>query len=148
MKPVSLKGSWVIKAPLKSVYEIVTDFEKTPEYFPAVAKSLRIIKRIDNHLSIQAVTKTFGVAFKVKMETDLLPLKGFKSINESVLAIENETFLMEETPVGTKINYQNDVTIKNNFLKLFSKLLIGKPALIFWEQAYIERLRKLVEAKS
>jgi len=147
MKAVSLTGSWVIKAPLKSVYRIVTDFEKTPAYFPAVAKSLKIIKRNGNHLSIQAVTKTFGIPFQVNMETDLLPGKGFKSINESALAVEDETFLMEETPVGTTIHYRNDVTIKNNFLKLFSRLLIGIPALIFWEHCYIDRLRKIVEGK-
>jgi hypothetical protein len=145
MKAVSLTGSWVIKAPLKSVYEIVTDFEKTPEYFPIVAKSMKMVNRSGNHLSIQAVAKTFGIPFKVKMETDLLPGKGFKSINESVLAIEEETFLMKEIPGGTKISYQNNVVIKNNFLKLFSKLLIGKPALIFWEHAYIDNLRKMLE---
>ena len=71
--------------------------------------------------------------------------KGFKSINESALAIEDETFLMSEISGGTKINYQNNVTIKNNILKLFSKLLIGKPALIFWEHAYIDNLRKMLE---
>jgi hypothetical protein len=140
MKPVSLTGSWVIKAPLNSVYEVVTDFEKTPAYFPAVAKSLKIIKKNGNHLSIVAMTRTFGIPFNVKMETDLLPNKGFKSINESALAIEDETFLMEETPLGTQINYRNDVTIKNNFLQLFSRLLIGKPALLFWEHAYIDKL--------
>jgi hypothetical protein len=145
MKPVSLTGSWVIKAPLKRVYDIVTDFEKTPVYFPAVAKSLKIIKRNGIHLSILAITKTFGIQFKVNMETDLIPHKGFKSINESALAVEDETFLMEEVVTGTRINYRNDVTIKNNFLKLFSKLLIGKPALIFWEHAYINKLRKIVE---
>jgi hypothetical protein len=148
MRPISLTGSWVIKASLKSVYEIVSDFEKTPVYFPNVAKSLKIIKKNGNHLSIQAVTKTFGIPFKVKMETDLIPNKGFKSINESVLAVEDETFLMEEIPSGTKLSYRNDVTIKNNLLKLFSKLLIGKPALIFWEHAYIDKLRKIVEGKS
>jgi hypothetical protein len=148
MKPVSLTGSWVIKAPLRSVYDIVTDFEKTPIYFPAVAKSLMIIGKNGNHFSIQAETKTFGIPFKVKMETDILPNKGFTSINESALAIEDESFLMEEIPTGTKINYRNDVTIKNNFLQLFSKLLIGKPALIFWEHAYIDKLRKIVEGKS
>jgi hypothetical protein len=145
MKAVSLSGSWVIKAPLKSVYEIVTDFEKTPEYFPTVAKAMKIEGRSGNHLSIQAVTKTFGISFKVKMETDLLPGRGFKSVNESALAIEDETFLMEEVPGGIKINYQNNVSIKNNFLKLFSRLIIGKPALIFWEHAYINNLRRMLE---
>lgn len=124
---------------------MVTDFEKTPIYFPAVAKSLRIISRNGNHLIIEAVSKTFGIPFKVKMATDLLPLKGFKSINESVLAIENEAFLIEQTSSGTRINYRNDVIIKNNLLRLFSKLLIGKPALKFWEHAYIDKLRKMLE---
>jgi hypothetical protein len=145
MKAVSLTGSWIIKAPLTSVYGIVTDFEKTPEYFPTVAKSMKLVGRNGNHLSLLAVTKTFGIPFQVKMETDLLPGIGFKSINESALAIEDETFLMEEVPEGTKINYQNNVTIKNNLLKLFSKLLIGKPALLFWEHAYINNLRKMLE---
>jgi hypothetical protein len=145
MQPVSLTGSWVIKSPLKSVYGVVTDFEKTPEYFPAVAISLKIVDRSGNHLSIRAVTKTFGIPFKVKMETDLLPGIGFKSINESDLAIEDEAFLMEKIPEGTKIIYRNNVTIKNNVLKLFSRLLIGKPALVFWEHAYIDNLKRMLE---
>ncbi len=36
------------------------------------------------------------------METDLLPFKGFKSINESFLAIEDEIFLMDEVSLGHK----------------------------------------------
>lgn len=145
MKAVSLTGSWIIKAPLKSVYEIVTDFEKTPKYFPTVASSMKMVNRSGNHLSIQAVAKTFGIPFQVKMETDLLPGVGFQSINESVLAREEETFLMKEIPGGTQIKYQNTVVIKNNLLKVFSKLLIGKPALLFWEHAYIDHLKKLLE---
>lgn len=145
MKRISLTGSWVIKAPLQKVFEIVTDFEKAPTFFPLVAKSLKIVGRSGNHLSIQAVTKTFGLSFKVKMEVDLLPGRGFKSINESALAIEDEIFLMEKVPLGTRIDYQNNVTIKNNFLNFFSKLLIGKPALMFWEYAYINRLKKMLE---
>jgi hypothetical protein len=145
MKPVSLKGSWVIKAPMSKIYEIVSDFENAKKYFPKVAQQLTITKREGNHLEIEAQSKTFGLKFNVKMKTELIPPKGFKSINESALAIEDEEFLMEEVPGGTKINYLNDVTIKNNFLKLFSKLIIGKPALKFWEKAYINELRKIVE---
>jgi hypothetical protein len=148
MKPISLTGSWIIKAPLSSVYVIVTDFEKTPEYFPTVANSLKIIKKNGHHLSMRAVAKTFGIPFIVKMETDLLPNQGFKSINESILAIEDETFFLQATPLGTRINYRNDVTIKNNLLQLIARLLIGQPALKFWEHAYIDKLRKIVEGQS
>jgi hypothetical protein len=77
------------------------------------------------------------------METQLLPNIGFKSTNTSDLAIEKESFLMEEIPAGTKINYRNEVQIKNNILQIFAKILIGKPALLFWKYAYIDRLQKI-----
>lgn len=127
------------------IFEIVTDFENAHKFFPKVAQSLKITKKEGNNLWIDATSKTFGMKFKVKMKTELLPTMGFKSINESALAIEDESFLMEEVPEGTKINYINNVTIKNNFLKWFAKLIIGKPALKFWEKLYIEPLKKLVE---
>ena len=145
MKPICLKGSWIIKAPMEKIYEIVSDFENAPKYFPKVAHSLKIAKKDGNHLEIDAQSKSFGLKFNVKMKTELLPPKGFKSINESALAIEDESFLMEEVLEGTKINYVNNVTIKNNFLKLFSKIIISKPTLKFWEKMYIKPLRKLVE---
>lgn len=130
---------------MEKIYKIVSDFENANKYFPKVAHSLKITKKEGNRLEIDAQSKTFGLKFNVKMNTELLPPKGFKSINESALAIEDEKFLMEEAPGGTKINYINNVTIKNNFLKLFSRIIIGKPALKFWEKAYINELRKLVE---
>jgi hypothetical protein len=143
MKPVILSGTWVVNAPLPRIYEIVTDFEHAPTYFPLVAHSLKIINKQGNHLSIYAVSKTFGIPFHVLMDTELLPNKGFTSINTSALAIENESFLMEEIPGGTKITYRNEVQIKNTMLQLFAKILIGKPALLFWKYAYIDRLQKL-----
>jgi hypothetical protein len=144
MKPVILKGSWVINAPLPRIYGIVTDFENAPKYFPLVANSLKIIKKQGNNLTIEAVSRTFGIPFHVLMDTQLLPNTGFKSINTSALAIENESFLMEEIPAGTKISYRNEVQIMNNILQIFAKMLIGKPALLFWKYAYIDRLKKLV----
>jgi hypothetical protein len=143
MKPIILKGSWVINASLQRIYEIVTDFENAPSYFPLVAKSLKIINKKGNYLSIDAVSKTFGIPFHVLMDTQLLPNKGFKSINSSVIAIEKESFIMEKISTGTKINYRNEVQIKNNILQIFAKMLIGKPALLFWKYAYIDRLQKL-----
>ena len=143
MKPVILEGSWILNAKLHRIYELVTDFEHAHTYFPLVAGSLKILTKKGNSLTIDAVAKTFGIPFHVLMETELLPTIGFKSINTSLLAIEKESFLMEEVPTGTKITYRNEVQIKNNFLQLFAKLLIGKPALLFWKYAYIDRLQKL-----
>lgn len=148
MKPIVLAGAWIINAPLHRVYEIVTDFEKAPAYFPLVASSMKIINKQGNSLIIDAVPKTFGIPFRVVMEAQLLPNKGFKSINTSILAIENESFLMEEVPAGTKITYRNEVQIKNNILQLFARMLIGKPALLLWKFAYINKLEKLAGKKN
>lgn len=143
MKPIVLAGTWIVNAPLQRIYKIVTDFENAPKYFPLVANSLKIVNKKGNFLTIEAVPKTFGIPFRVLMETELLPNKGFKSTNTSALAIEKESFMLEEVTIGTKINYRNEVQIKNNLLQLFAKMLIGKPALLFWKYAYINRLQKL-----
>lgn len=143
MKPIILSGTWVVNAPLRRLYEIVTDFEHAPTYFPLVAHSLKIIDKKENHLSIEAISKTFGIPFHVLMETHLLPNIGFTSINTSFLAIEHESFLMEEISTGTKITYRNEVQIRNTVLQLFARLFIGKPALLFWKLAYIDKLQKL-----
>ena len=45
MKHIHLESSWIIKAPLEEVFNIVTDFENLPKYFPKVAQSVTITKR-------------------------------------------------------------------------------------------------------
>jgi ribosome-associated toxin RatA of RatAB toxin-antitoxin module len=142
-----LKGSWVIEHSVEDVYRIISDFEKAPEYFPLVAKGMRVVKRDGNDLEIEATTNTFGINFKVKMKTTLMPNKGFKSVNESGLAIEDEQFILKPVAQGTRIEYLNKVTIKNNILNMFSRLIIGKGALKFWEFAYINRLKKILAKK-
>ncbi len=147
MKEKVLEGSWVIDAPVEDVYKIISDFEKAPEYFPIVAKGMKVISRDGNNLRIEATTNTFGINFKVAMKTTLLPNEGFKSINESALAIEDEQFIIKPVDEGTRIEYLNNVTIKNNILRMFSRLIIGKGALKFWEFAYINRLKKILKNK-
>lgn len=135
-----------MNAPLQRVYNIVTDFERAHDYFPLVASSLKIINKRGNRLSINAVARTFGIPFRVSMQTELIPGKGFHSINSSILAIEDENFLMEDVPGGTRITYRNEVQLKNTVLQLFARILIGKPALLFWKYAYIDRLQKIATA--
>lgn len=83
MKEIELHGKWFIKAPLIEVFNIMTDFERFSEYFPKVAESIRITKREGNYLEMDAVAKSFGRTFPVKMKTQILPGKGFISDNES-----------------------------------------------------------------
>ena len=145
MKKIYLKGSWTIKAPREEVYRIISDFENMPKYFPAVARSLHIVKKEGNNLTIEAEVKTFGRVFPVHMETQLRPPIGYVSDNKSAITAGHEEFLMKETSEGTKINYTYDVEIKNPILSIFSKLLIERYAMRFWKHAVIDKLKEMLE---
>lgn len=149
MKQIHLKGSWIIKAPREEVFKIITDFENMPKYFPSVAKSVCIVARQGNNLTIQAETKAFlgSKTFQVHMDTQLRPPEGFVSNNVSTLGIEHEVFAMEEVPEGTKINYTNDVEIKSPFFRFFGRILIGIFALKYWELAIVNKLKKMLERR-
>ncbi|MFC1893351.1 SRPBCC family protein [Chloroflexota bacterium] len=144
-KRIHLEGSWVIQAPRHEVYNIITDFENMPKYFPSVAKSVRIISKEDNHLTLVAETKSFGLTFQVSMNTELQPPEWFVSENISTLGIEQEVFKMEEVPEGTKICYINDVEIKSPFFRIFGRFLIGWWAMKYWERAVIIKLKQMLE---
>ncbi|MFC1900331.1 SRPBCC family protein [Chloroflexota bacterium] len=164
MKQIHLEGSWTIKAPREEVYRIITDFEKMPGYFPSVAKSLVVTDRDGDKMTLLATTKAFigSKDFHVQMETELRPPEGFISKNTSSLGIEQEQFLMDEIPEGTRIRYINDVEIKSLFFRLvgrlfmtgatvtaslrsIGRLFIGTFALKYWERAVIKKLKQLLE---
>jgi carbon monoxide dehydrogenase subunit G len=146
MKKIHLKNSWVIKAPREEVYKIMSDFENMPKYFPAVAQSLRIVKREGNNLTIEAKAKTFGRVILTQMETQLRPPVGYVSDNKSAIGTAgHEEFLMEEIPEGTKINYTYDVELKNPILRILGGFLIGWYAMRFWEHAVIDKLKIMLE---
>ena len=146
MKKILLKGSWIIKAPREKVYNIITDFENMPKYFPKVAESLRIVSREGNNLTIEAQAKSFGKTFRTHMKTRLCPPKGFISDNESAIGTAgHEEFMLEEIPEGTKINYTYDVELKNAFLRIFAKPLIKWYALKFWKKAVVDKLKEMLE---
>jgi carbon monoxide dehydrogenase subunit G len=146
MKQISLRKSWIIKAPREAVYKIMSDFENMPKNFPAVAKSMRILNREGNNLLIDARAKTFGRLINVRMKTELCPPLGYISDNESGIGTSgHEEFLMEEITEGTKINYTYNVQIKNPILRIFGKILIEKYAMRVWERAVINKLKKMLE---
>ncbi len=74
---ITLHAKWLIKAPLTEVFNIMTDFEKWPEYFPKVAESIQVIRREGNYLEMDATVKSFGQKFPVKMKYQILPGKGY-----------------------------------------------------------------------
>ena len=146
MKKIILKDSWIIRAPREKVYRIMSDFENMPKYFPAVAQSIRVIKRDGNKLSMEAKAKTFGRIISVHMETKLCPPFGYTSDNKSGVGTSgHEEFLMEEVPEGTKINYSYDVEFKNPIFRVFGRPLIGWYAMRFWKHAVIDKLKEMLE---
>ncbi len=147
MKQIRLKGSWVIKAPLKRVFNIITDFENMPRNFPAVAESMHIVNCQGNNLKIDARVKSFGRTFPVKMKTKIIPEKGFISDNESLKfgTSGHEELMLEETPKGTIINYVYQVNIHKPLLGIIAKPFIGWFAMRFWKRTFIDKLKETLE---
>ncbi|HPT73161.1 MAG TPA: SRPBCC family protein, partial [Candidatus Cloacimonadota bacterium] len=141
---------WLIKAPLAEVFDIMTDFEKWPEYFPKVAESIQVMSREGNDLELSATVRSFGQAFPVKMKTKILPGKGFISDNESPKfgTSGHEELLLSEKADGTEIDYHYQVTIHKRWLRIVAKPLIGWFSMKYWDKAVICELRKRVETKS
>ena len=147
MKDITLHAKWFIKAPLTEVFDVITDFEKWPEYFPKVAESIQIIKHEGNNLEMDATVKSFGQKFPVKMKTQILPEKGFISDNESPKfgTSGHEELLLSENQDGTVVDYTYQVSIHKWWLRIIAKPLISWYSMKFWEKAVIDELRKLVE---
>lgn len=147
MKHIHLENSWIIKAPLTEIFNIVTDFENMPKNFPKVAESLTITKRDGNDLEIEAQVKSFGKTFPVKMKTKIIPGRGFISDNESPKfgTSGHEEFLLKEVSGNTKINYIYEVDIHKKWLRIIAKPLIGLFAMKAWEKAVIDKLKIILE---
>jgi len=147
MKSITLKGSWLIKAPIVDVFNIMTDFEKWPEYFPKVAESIEIMRREGNNFEMNAMVKSFGQKFEVKMKMEILPGRGYISLNENPKfgTSGHEELLLSESSEGTMINYTYQVAIHKRWLRVIAKPLIGWFSMKYWQKAVIDELRKRLE---
>lgn len=144
---ITLHAKWLIKAPLAEVFDIMTDFEKWPEYFPKVAHSIQVTGNVGNNLEIEATVKSFSQKFPVKMKTRIFPGKGFISDNESPKfgTSGHEEFLLSECSEGTVIDYTYQVAIHKRWLRIVAKPLIGWFSMKYWQKAVIDELRKKLE---
>jgi carbon monoxide dehydrogenase subunit G len=147
MKDITLQAKWFINAPLSEVFNMMTDFEKFPQYFPKVADSIQIIKREENYLEMDATVKSFGQEFPVTMKTEILPGKGFISDNESPKfgTSGHEELLLSQHKEGTLIEYTYQVAIHKRWLRIVARPLIGWYSMKYWEKAVINELRKRLE---
>lgn len=147
MQQITLHGNWLVKAPLEQVFNIMTDFEKFPMYFPKVAESIRVTRRKENYLEMEAGVKSLGKLYPVTMKTQIIPGKGFVSDNDSpgFGTSGHEEFLLSESPVGTRIDYTYQVSIHRFWLGIVAGPLIRWYLMRYWEKAVIDRLRKMLE---
>lgn len=150
MKEITLHNQWLIKASIEDIFKIMTDFEKFSEYFPKVAESLQIKKREGDYIEMDAIVKSFGRKFSVKMKTHILPGKGFISDNNSpdFGTSGHEEMLFSENIDGTLIDYTYSVSIHKKWLRIVATPLIRWYSMKYWEKAVIDRLRKMVEKKN
>ena len=149
MNEITLHNQWVVKASLNEVFNIMTDFEKFPEYFPKVADAVRIDKREGDNLEMEATARSFGRALKVRMKTRILPGKSFILDNDSYefgTSGHKELFLSAH-PAGTLIDYTYHVTIHKVWLRIVVGPLLRGYAMKSWEKAVIDRLRDILEKK-
>ena len=144
---IILNGKWLIKAPLVKVFDVMTNFEKWPDYFPKVAESIKVVRREGNSLEMEAIVKSFGQKFPVKMKMRILPGKGFISDNENPKfgTSGHEEFLLSESLEGTVINYTYQVVIHKPWLRIVAKPLIGWFSMKYWQKVVIDELRKKLE---
>ncbi len=147
MKEITLHKQWLVRAPVEAVFDMMTNFEKLPKYFPKVAESVQINKRDGNYLEMEATVKSFGRKFQVKMKTQILPGKGFISDNDSYQfgTSGHEELLLSENPKGTLIDYTYQVTIHKRWLRIVATPLIKWYSMKYWEKAVIDELRKTLE---
>ena len=149
MHQITLHKQWVIKAPVEDVFRVMTDFENLPKYFPKVAEKVDIKKREGGNLEIQATVKSFGRDFQVKMNTQILPGKGFISDNDSYEfgTSGHEELLLSPHTEGTLIDYTYQVSIHKTWLRVVATPLIRWYSMKYWEKAVIDELKKILEKK-
>lgn len=147
MKEITLHNQWLVKAPIEDVFRMMTNFEKFPDYFPKVAESIQIKKREGNYLEMEAIVKSFGKKFPVKMKTQILPGKGFISDNDNPKfgTSGHEELLLSEHVEGTLIDYTYQVSIHKTWLRIFATPLIRWYSMKYWEKAVINKLKKMLE---
>ncbi|NTV31480.1 hypothetical protein HGA91_05900 [candidate division WWE3 bacterium] len=125
----------------------MTDFEKFPVHFPKVAQAIQINKREGDYVEMEATVSSFGKDFKVKMNTQILPGKGFISDNDSYQfgTSGHEELLLTKHDDGTLVDYTYQVTIHKKLLKIIAVPLIRWYSMKFWEKAVIDQLKKILE---
>lgn len=116
-----------IKAPLKKVYEVITDFEAYPDFLSG-SKEAKILKKSGNHVQVEFkidMIKTVTYSLDIKLN----PAKGFtwKLIDGDFMKTNTGAWKLEEKKKGlTQATYEIEMDFGLLVPKSISSMLIGK----------------------
>jgi hypothetical protein len=149
---VPVTGHWFIGAPRRDVYAIISDFEAMPRNFPRVAREMKIVKRDGTHLSVEALSASFGRFFpsaRILIAVDVLPEEGYRCQTHNLTfntTGQEELRLIDENG-GTRIDYTYYVTVRSKFFKPIYAWLVRTLALPFWKRSFVDRLEELTSPR-
>lgn len=149
---VAVKGDWLIRAKREDVYAIFSNWEKMPEHFPRVARSVQILERNGTHLKVQSVAASFArflPGAKIDIDVELLPGRGYRcrTFNTTFNTTGEEELLLVDDPEGTRIKYTYFVTVRNRKWRRLYAWLVKTFGLPFWKRAVIDRVPHLIANK-
>jgi hypothetical protein len=149
---VTVHGDWLVHADRTSVYAIVSDFERMPEHFPKIARSIRLLKRDGDVLILEAKAGSFAPwlpSAKIKLTVMLLPGQGYRCTTHNLTfnTTGDEELLLVDDPEGTRIIYTYFVTVRSRWFKPLFEWMVATFGLPFWKRSFVDPLESLVEAR-
>lgn len=140
-----IRSRWFVPASRGTVFAVVSDFERLPEHFPKVARSVKVISRDGNRLVMEAEAASFGRFFpavRVRIDAELLPGVGYRcsTFNRTFNTTGEEELLLSDVPGGTEIAYSYAVKVRYRWLRPLYRWMVRQLGLRFWKRAYLEPL--------
>lgn len=147
---VAVRGDWLVRADRTSVYTIVSDFERMPEYFPKIARSIKLVRRDGDVLTLEAQAGSFASwlpSAKIDLTATLLPGQGYRCTTRNLTfnTAGEEELLLVDDPEGTRIKYTYFVTVRRRWFKPLFAWMVTAFGLPFWKRSFIDPLKTLVE---
>jgi len=149
---VAVKGDWLIRAKREDVYDIFSNWERMPENFPRVARSVKILETNGTHLKVRSVAASFArflPGARINIDVELLPGRGYRcrTFNTTFNTTGEEELLLVDDPEGTRIQYTYFVTVRNRKWRWLYAWLVKTFGLPFWKRAVIDRVPQLIANK-
>ena len=147
---VAVHGDWPVHADRMALYAIVSDFERMPVHFPKIARSIRLVKREGDVLTLEAEAGSFGSllpSVKIEITATLLPGQGYRCTTRNLTfhTTGDEELLLVDDPEGTRIKYTYFVTVRNRWFKPIFAWMVKAFGLPFWKRSFIDPLESLVK---